>query len=51
MMTYYVKTPEMVVSILSNGVGNLFSVHPAADDDLHLTKVTNMEIECWDLQL
>ena len=33
-MTYYVETPEMGVSILSDGVGKPFSVHPAADDDL-----------------
>ena len=34
MMTYYVETPEMVVSILSDGVGKPFSVRSAADDDL-----------------
>ena len=34
MMTYYVKTPEMGVSILSDGVGKPFSMRPAADDDL-----------------
>ena len=33
-MTYYAETPEMGVSILSDGVGKLFSVHPTADDDL-----------------
>ena len=33
-MTYYVKTPEMGVSILSDGMGKLFSVRPPADDDL-----------------
>ena len=33
-MTYYVQTPEMGVSILSDGVGQSFSVRPAADDDL-----------------
>ena len=34
MVTYYVGTPEMGVSILSDGVGKPFSVRPAADDDL-----------------
>ena len=34
MMTYYIKTSEMGVSILSNGVGKPFSVRPTADDDL-----------------
>ena len=34
MMTYYVETPEIDVSILYDGVGKLFSVRPAADDDL-----------------
>ena len=34
MMTYYVETPEMGVSILSDGVSKPFSVRPAADDDL-----------------
>ena len=33
-ITYYVKTPEMVVSILSDGLGKPFSVRPAADDYL-----------------
>ena len=36
MMTYDVETPEMGVPILSNGVGNTFSVRPAAGDDLDL---------------
>ena len=40
MMTYYVETSEMVVSILSNGVGKPFSVRIAADDDL-LHKLQN----------
>ena len=35
-MTYYVETPEMSVSILSDGVGKPLSVRPAADDDLLL---------------
>ena len=34
MMTYYVKTPEMGLSIFSDGVDKLLSVRPAADDDL-----------------
>ena len=34
MMTYCVKTPEMGVSILSDGVGNPLSVCPAADNEL-----------------
>ena len=34
MMTYYVETPEMDVSILSDGVGKPFFMRPAADDDL-----------------
>ena len=34
MMIYYVATPEMGVSILSDGVGKPLSVLPAADDDL-----------------
>ena len=34
MMTYYVETPEMGVSILSDWVGKPFSVRFAADDDL-----------------
>ena len=34
MMTYYVETPQMGVSILSDGVGKPFSVCPVADDDL-----------------
>ena len=34
MMTYYVETPEMGVSILSDGVGKPFLVRPAAHDDL-----------------
>ena len=33
-MTYYVKTLEMGVSILSDGVGKPFSVRPAANDDI-----------------
>ena len=33
-MTYYVETPEMGITILSDGVGKPFSVRPAADDDL-----------------
>ena len=33
-MTCYVETTEMGVSILSDGVGNPFSVRPKADDDL-----------------
>ena len=36
MMTYYVETPEMGVSILSDRVGKPFSVLHAADDDLVL---------------
>ena len=32
--TYYIEKSEIVVSILSDGVGKPFSVHPAADDDL-----------------
>ena len=32
-MTCYVETPEIVVSILSDGMGKPFSVCPAADDD------------------
>ena len=34
MMTYYVKTHEKSVSILSDGVGKPFSVRPAADEYL-----------------
>ena len=34
MMTYYVETPEMGVSILIDGVDKPFSVRPASDDDL-----------------
>ena len=34
MITYYVETPEMGVSILIHGVVKAFSVRPAADDDL-----------------
>ena len=34
MMTYYVETPEMIVSVLIDGLGKPFSVRPAADDDL-----------------
>ena len=34
MMTYYVETPVMGVSVLSDRVGKPFSVRPAADDDL-----------------
>ena len=34
MVIYYVETPEMGVSILSDGVGKPFSVRPTADDDL-----------------
>ena len=34
MMTYYVETPEMGVSILSDGVNKPFSVRPVTDDDL-----------------
>ena len=30
-MTYYVETTEIVVFILSDGVGKSFSVCPAAD--------------------
>ena len=33
MMAYYIKAPEMGVSIISDGVGNPFSVRPAANDD------------------
>ena len=32
MMTYYVETLELGVSILSDGVGKQFLVRPAADD-------------------
>ena len=41
MMTYYVKTPEMGVSILSDGVGKPFSVRPAAGDDLLCQNASN----------
>ena len=34
MMTYYVETPVMGVSILSDGVGKPFSVRLVAEDDL-----------------
>ena len=34
MLTYYVETPEMGMSILSDRVGKPFSVRPAADDDI-----------------
>ena len=33
MMTYYVETLELGVSILSDGVRKQFLVRPAADDD------------------
>ena len=33
MMTYYVETPEIGVSILSDGMDKPFSVRPAADDN------------------
>ena len=38
-MTYYVETPKMEVSILSDGVGKPFSVRLAADDDLFHTYI------------
>ena len=34
MLTYYVETPEMGISILSDRVGKPFSVRPAVDDDI-----------------
>ena len=39
MMTYYVVTPEMGVSLLRGGQCKPFSVCPAADDDLKVTVV------------
>ena len=33
-MTYYVKTPGMCVSILSDRVAKLFAVCPEADDNV-----------------
>ena len=43
MMTYYVVTPEMGVSLLRGGQCKPFSVCPAADDDLKVT-VVNWQI-------
>ena len=41
LMTYYVKTPEMGVSILNHGVGKPLSVRPATDNVL--LKRNNLE--------
>ena len=43
-VTYYVETPEMRVSILSDGVGKPFSVRPTADDDLLCRNASNGHI-------
>ena len=42
MMTYYVETPEIGVSILSDGVGKPFSVRLAADDDRETLFLRNL---------
>ena len=42
-MTYYVETAEIGVSILSDGVGKPFSVRPAADDDFTLFLMNEIE--------
>ena len=41
----YVETPEIGVSILSDGVGKLFSVGPATDDDLQNDLLIVMVVE------
>ena len=48
-MTYYVKTPEMGLSIFSDGVDKLLSVRPAADDDLLYQNAWNwcIHFEGW----
>ena len=46
MMTYYVETPEMGVSILSDGVGKPFSMRLAAEDDLFLQNSIQIYNSC-----
>ena len=50
-MMAYVETSEMGVSILSNGVGKPFLVHPSADDDLLIVAIVLRFLELITLQL